>query len=285
MKKKFPIPVYLNQRIVFDILAMIEDGFSSISEVKTTDGTSKSKQEAGTATFGISNVMSTLLKIDVNANRQTQNQDTGQTERKFEKIHTPASLLNKVMKFMEHEKDSIVIEGALDIRKIDNGDFIDITTRLSPDPVYKVMTEMTKLTGLLTGHGQAFGVQADSEIEAQIKAMAELFNDGDIIYVVGELYNSIYKVILSIEPDSVLRGMDLRQITGNYRVFGKVSNIISDQNKSFDFGAGTNFDILKRLNPDVGEDIENLPLDLSSKTQNRQVSGPLIQITPIAIYV
>ena len=67
-KEQLVIPVYLNEKIVLDMLAIIEDGFSKVSEVSTSyenaDKIRNSKLGVG---FSTKNILEKLLKIQLNA--------------------------------------------------------------------------------------------------------------------------------------------------------------------------------------------------------------------------
>ena len=63
---KLIVPVYINEKIVFDMLATIEDGFSMVSQVNYTEhkeSNSIQKAEAGLSTSAT--ILSKLLKINV----------------------------------------------------------------------------------------------------------------------------------------------------------------------------------------------------------------------------
>ena len=62
-KEQLVIPVYLNEKIVLDMLAIIEDGFSKVSEVSTSYESAdkiNTKIEAG---FSTKNILEKLLKM------------------------------------------------------------------------------------------------------------------------------------------------------------------------------------------------------------------------------
>ena len=83
----FCVPVYLNQSVVFDLLAIIEDGLAQVSTIKTSENT-KNKGEAG---IGVSNVFA-LLGVTLKGER------SGESNREVthERVHTPVSLFAKV---------------------------------------------------------------------------------------------------------------------------------------------------------------------------------------------
>ena len=57
------IPVYLNQRIVFDLIAMLQDGMSTVTRVSSSEESkSVDNQRYGTS-FGLGQALSSLLKF------------------------------------------------------------------------------------------------------------------------------------------------------------------------------------------------------------------------------
>ena len=59
------VPVYINEKIVLDMLAIVEDGFSTVSQVSYTEhkeNNNAQKLEAGVSTSAT--LLSKLLKID-----------------------------------------------------------------------------------------------------------------------------------------------------------------------------------------------------------------------------
>ena len=65
--RKLLIPVYLNQRIVFDLLAMLQGGISTVTSVSKTEQSADEKSRKMGGSFGLSQALSSLLKIDLSA--------------------------------------------------------------------------------------------------------------------------------------------------------------------------------------------------------------------------
>jgi len=63
------IPIYLNQQIVFDLLAVFDDGFSRLSTIKTSTGETETNKSGIGASIGISNVFA-LLGISFSGERE-----------------------------------------------------------------------------------------------------------------------------------------------------------------------------------------------------------------------
>lgn len=94
--EKLIVPVYLNQKLVFDLLAMLQDGISTVKAINTTSGDSSSQNEKLSVGFGLSEAFSTLLKIDLSGSQDKSKSDTNSLETNEEKVHTPASLFFKL---------------------------------------------------------------------------------------------------------------------------------------------------------------------------------------------
>ncbi len=65
------VPVYLNQAVVFDLLAIVEDGFAHVSTIKTAES-SKNKGEAGVGATNVFALLGISLKTErgAEANRE-----------------------------------------------------------------------------------------------------------------------------------------------------------------------------------------------------------------------
>lgn len=66
-KNKLILPVYLNEKIIMDMLAIIEDGFSMVSEITSSSVATMSKDEKANASFSTSELLGKLLKIELDA--------------------------------------------------------------------------------------------------------------------------------------------------------------------------------------------------------------------------
>ncbi|SFT14341.1 DUF6414 family protein [Sphingobacterium wenxiniae] len=69
---KFTLPIYLNQKYVFDLLAIIEDGFSQIESVKTGQTSDISTSKGVSGEIGVNNVFA-FLKFGLGGNYTKQN--------------------------------------------------------------------------------------------------------------------------------------------------------------------------------------------------------------------
>ena len=87
------VPVYLDPQIVFDLLAMLENGFSQISTVNTSI---KESKENNSKMCGSLNTALSLIGVsldgEINKSKEKEDSETQTSE----KIHTPSSLFSKL---------------------------------------------------------------------------------------------------------------------------------------------------------------------------------------------
>ena len=100
-KHSLEIPLYLNQKIVFDLLASINDGFTQVTKLKTTSATEGNLGGTIEADLGNKNIFALLGvklkgKADVGHNREDNKEQ--------EEIHTPSSLFNNLKDRLFKEK-------------------------------------------------------------------------------------------------------------------------------------------------------------------------------------
>jgi hypothetical protein len=100
--KKLNIPIYLNQKIVFDMLATIEDGFSQFSTIQTSSEKSSASGGEASAEIGFSNVFA-LLGINFKGGLKKEDDSKGSETVSQQKVHTPVSLFQKLRDYLDEE--------------------------------------------------------------------------------------------------------------------------------------------------------------------------------------
>ena len=140
-KHSLEIPLYLNQKIVFDLLASINDGISQVTKIRTTSK-SNGEIEAGVdADLGNKNIF-TLMAVKLKGKVGTEKNN----EQEQEKIHTPSSLFNNLKSQLFKEKLVKCIDKKLG--KIQPGEFVEISGILKINPLITMMENMTKVLEL-----------------------------------------------------------------------------------------------------------------------------------------
>lgn len=286
------IPVYINEKIVLDMLAIIEDGFSTVSQVSYSDHKENSnaqKIEAGVSTSA--SILSKLLKIDLKG-ELSHSGNCGETENTTkEKVHTNVSLLSKFRAFLT---DANILKSGFDISNMKIGDFIEVEGELQKNPLINCMdifVDMLRMADIfaekpqLNAKTQAKAQkQQQNETMKKIKSFAsELKHSGTVDFILSD---SAGTVVLSAQEQYLSNDNISEILGGHFKVLGKVIAICADKTESIDLLRKTTLSILPHdLLADMflclqNEDMKqyNLP---ELKTE---ISGPAVIVIPVAIY-
>lgn len=141
--RDLPVPLYLNQQAVFDLLAVIEDGFSQLRAVKTSSSESeKGKDEVG-GEIGVSNVFA-FLGVKLKGGVSSESGSDRKREVSEERVFTPASLFAKL-------RAALIERGLLtDLDTVEHGalapgQFVEFSGILRKNPVVAAMEGMIQL--------------------------------------------------------------------------------------------------------------------------------------------
>ena len=286
------IPVYINEKIVLDMLAIIEDGFSTVSQVSYSDHKENSnaqKIEAGVSTSA--SILSKLLKIDLKG-ELSHSGNCGETENTTkEKVHTNVSLLSKFRAFLT---DANILKSGFDISTMKIGDFIEVEGELQKNPLINCMDIFVDMLRMADIFAEKPQLNAKTQAKAQkqqqdetmkkIKSFAsELKHSGTVDFILSD---SAGTVVLSAQEQYLSNDNISEILGGHFKVLGKVIAICADKTESIDLLRKTTLSILPHdLLADMflclqNEDIKqyNLP---ELKTE---ISGPAVIVIPVAIY-
>ena len=286
------IPIYINEKIVLDMLAIIEDGFSMVSQVNSTEQKESSASQAGSVSGTTSSLLSKLLKIDFSGDLEHASSTSGAENVTKEKIHTNVSLLSKFRATLEKEK---LLQKSSDITKIQIGDFIELEGELQKNPlidyidrvvsVYRMAEIFTEQPAL--GNRKAASVQKKQEDQTikQIKDfLEELKSSGTVDFILSGDKNT---AVLSAQENYLSNDNMSEILGGRFKVLGKVIAIRKDESESIDLLRKTTLSMLSDEFLDEffaafkSDDMKqfNLP-ELVTK-----ISGPALIVIPVAIYV
>lgn len=286
------VPVYINEKIVLDMLAIVEDGFSTVSQVNYTEhreDTSSQKLEAGASTSA--SILSKLLKIDLTGGlSHTGNSGENETVVK-EKIHTNVSLLSKFRSFLVNEK---ILKSNFDMSQIQIGDFIEIEGELQKNPLINYMDiflDVFRMVDVfaekpsLGNKTQAKNQRQQNQTTAdQIRSFVdELKHSGTIDFILSDEKGT---AVLSAQ-DQYLSNDNISEILGGrFKVLGKVIFICKDNSESIDLLRKTALSILpKKMLIDMLSSLENEELKMLNLPELKtEISGPAVIVIPVAIY-
>ena len=284
------VPVYINEKIVLDMLAIIEDGFSMVSQVNSSEQKESTSEQIGSVNASTS-LLNKLLKIDLKGDI-SHTGNVGENENiSKEKVHTNVSLLSKFRTTLEDEK---LLDTSSNISNVKIGNFIELEGELQKNPLIDYMDkiiDMFRMVDIFSdepelGNKKNASMQKKKEslILKQIKDFsAELKHSGTVDFI---LSGSTGTIVLSAQEQYLANDNISEILGGKFKVLGKVIAICKDDTESIDLLRKTTLSILTdELLDDffVGfksEDMKqfNLP-ELITK-----IKGPAMIVIPIAIY-
>lgn len=286
------IPVYINEKIVLDMLAIIEDGFSTVSQVSYSDHKENSNAQKIEAEVSTSaSILSKLLKIDLKG-ELSHSGNCGETENTTkEKVHTNVSLLSKFRAFLT---DANILKSGFDISNMKIGDFIEVEGELQKNPLINCMDIFVDVLRMADIFAEKPQLNAKTQAKAQkqqqdetmkkIKSFAsELKHSGTVDFILSD---SAGTVVLSAQEQYLSNDNISEILDGHFKVLGKVIAICADKTESIDLLRKTTLSIFPHdLLADMflflqNEDMKqyNLP---ELKTE---ISGPAVIVIPVAIY-
>ena len=298
--KELCIPIYLNQKIVFDLLAVQEDGFSQLSTLRTSTSDSETTKNGLGASIGVSNVFA-LLGVSFSGERGKEKGFQDQTEVSREKVHTPTSLFAKC-------RSNLISKGLLNyeintetIKNLKSGDFVEFHAVLHKNPIVDILTWIKAFGEMImpfvssNKQGKNSGQQKNSEqvfdkkIFGQIDAVLKMVTPSDSIELIGELKNgSGIRAVITCHPDFFNRSDPNEIIDGEFYVIGKIVKVIPEKTEAINLLRKTP---LGRLDPTMlsGLTVPFSQLEETGFQQNLKfttsIEGPAILIIPIAIYL
>ena len=283
-KNKLTIPIYLNTKIVFDMLATIEDGFAKVKNVQTSKN--KNREDDIEANIGTNNLFA-FLNVGIRGNHKG-NSSSGETVVE-ERTHTPVSLFQQLKEQLE---DAKLINR--DIKNLNIGDFVEVQGTLKNNPVIDMLSalkELMALANLFTDNkskkpqSKKDKFMADNKFNSQIDALIKgLQADGkkDIICEADGT-----NIVLPTDENYFLNNNMSEVTDGNYKILGKVIQICMDDGE-ISLLRNTVFSKLQLDKMKEFQDVFSDPSLIQFVGEGgikTVINAPVIMIIPIAIYI
>lgn len=289
------IPVYLNEKTVLDMLAIIEDGFSMVSEV--TSSSQDASSSTGKLSGGISTkaILDKLLKIQLEGSFQKDKSTTSGVDTKLEKVHTNVSLLSK---FRSELIDGNLLTcksgDNLDISNIKAGDFIEIEGELQKNPMIDIVEKIIdvfRMADIFTDKPPLGSKKVSSEKKAADNAtvrqmqsfLNELKHTGTVDFILESCGGT---AVLSAQEQYLANDNISELIGGTFKVLGKIIRVCKEDEDGINLLRKTTLNILDNttreqfLSMFKAEELAafNLP-DVQF-----MIAPPAVIIIPVAIY-
>lgn len=287
------IPVYLNQRIVFDMVAMLQNGMSTIAKVtEKTESKGADERNYGTA-FGLSKALSGLFKIDIHGARNLAETHGTEVKRTEEKVHTPASLFQMLRVNLFDSKK--IQEITSDI-SLEPGMMVEFSTMLSQNPVNHTLGTFIGLIDMICelsqqsnkkGHTSSQNQQLQN-VRKQISSFLNTANSGETTDLVSAIHlPTKHKVVITPEKEFLNDPKMSDLVDGELKVVGKIIRVISNDSSSLNL---LRKETVGALNPEILDQFFSA-LSAAAEQGNitvpditYEIKGPVIQVLPVAVF-
>ncbi len=292
IKDELLVPVYINEKIVLDMLAIIEDGFSTVSQVNFTEykeDSSLKKVEAGVSTSA--SILSKLLKINLSGDLSHLGNGGENKTVETEKVHTNVSLLSR---FRSHLVNENILRSKFVVSNIQVGDFIEIEGVLQKNPLIDYMERFVDIFRMANifdekppvgNRTQAKDLKKQEEVTMkQIQSFSnELKHSGTIDFILSEEKGTL---VLSAQEQYLSNDNISEIIGGHFKVLGKVIAVCKDETEGIDLLRKTTLSVLpESLMKEFFSELQGEELsEFNLPSLVTKINGPAMIVIPIAIY-
>jgi len=289
------IPVYLNQRIVFDMIAMLQGGIAKVTRVTSIESSSASDKQQFGATFGLNKALSSLLRIDVSGNTEKRNDDSLGTQTNEEKVHTPASMFQMLRRSLATDNKLSFIDDQYkpEIRQI-----VEFTAPLRKNPIIQTMDTLVGLVNMAILFSQAPPQQqhkgqksqtpdTNKAIKTQMEQFLESLKAGDTVDIISDTLTCGYRAVITLEREFLNDPTMSDLVDGHYNVLGKIIRVINDDKDSINLIRKTALSVMpENILNDALAGLSELSKTPGFKIPSMELvaKGPVLQVLPIAIF-
>jgi hypothetical protein len=302
----YPLPLYLNQKYVFDMLAMMEEGLSQLQNVKTTQTDQQDASRRYSGDVGVKNVFS-FLGVSLGAERASKKQRNEMQEITTERVYTPNALFARMREWLY--EDCPIVRSELSNTK--PGAFVEFEVTLRKNPLIETLETFLSLmqmalvfqepqqpkpkpTSQQQGRGQKPSVaQGPGEDEGdkvmrQMRGFLDQLNAQGSLDLVGTVTNQEgMQVVLTLDKAFLSDPSLSDLVDGQYTVLGKVVRVLPK-------GSEEKLNLLRKTG--LGKIQTQLLQEMTAKLQGAEGAGfkipdlameieaPAIQVMPIAIF-
>lgn len=310
----YPIPLYLNQKHVFSVLAMMEGGFAQLENVKATWSDQDSRSNKAAGEVGVSNVFA-LLGIKLSGERATQHQNADTQEVSSERVHTPDSLFARMRERL-HQEGRIKTES---FENVTPGDYVEFKVTLRKNPLINLLETMYSFVQIAEGVQESASQQPRSvgsgrnktqgpsgkptpaspqltspisnvqmlkQLEVLLKSLKGI--EGGTFDLIGTVTDSPMQVVLVLDPSFASDPTSRDLVDGEYTVLGKATRIVTgNSSDKINLLRKTSLGMAPAIVQQLVEILASMSthgLSVPDKIET-EVSGPAMQVVPVAIFI
>lgn len=291
---EFPLPVYLNQKYVFDILAMVEDGFSHLRSIKTSENNQVDSQIKGAAGLGLSNVFG-LLGVNFSGEKTSSDKQGNTSESQTDRVHTPDSLFSRTRNYLIDKK--LVRRDSLEACVA--GEFIEFESKLELRSLVDVFDSYLSVFKMVLGFDDGEQKDKSKKVEsnkhrvllASMENMAKQFRgERNNIDLIGEIISPTGQnitAVITLDKNFLSENSMSDMVDGSFKILGKVTRNIINTNETINLMRNTS---LSKMNSNFFDIFMSGFADLPTAGFKEEriiteVESPAIQLIPLAIFV
>lgn len=292
-----PLVLYLNQRVTFDILAALEDGFTQLATVETSNTKALDRGTERELSLGLSNVFA-FLGVGLRGGSSRSDRNSSQLKSTEQLVYTPASLFARLR--AELVRRSLVRtlpsenNGLPDLQV---GEFVEFRATLRRPPLVNLLRsfkEIIPLFGELQAQsgtqGRSRGAQkpnSNKAITDQIDTILRAITSAGAEDLIA--HTPAATVVLTAESSYFVDPTMNDVIDGDFIVFGKTTRVLQDSSSG-------SINLLRRspvgkfgsVTSALGSVSSQIPgleeLGFASDSMEPEIHGPALQVIPIAIF-
>lgn len=309
-----PIALYLNQRVTFDLLAILEDGFARMTTLQTSSSDAQSSGVEGAAQLGIGNPFA-FLGLSLGAKGQRDTASAAAEVLTEQLVHTPTSLFARLRQELLRRGLVKVLEGdSVAFEEVRPGQFIEFEAVLRRSPIVTVLEAFIGLApfiealevpsesssvgntaGRKAGRNQKSRErqQARSKPRSQppeglneVKLMHEAVTAAGSEDLVAEC--GTHRFVLTAEQPYFVDSSMNDVIDGTFRVFAKITRVVPQKDGEKEEGIS----LLRRSAlaglGDAGKELHSVFATFAeagfTKEAETEIPAPTLQMIPIGIF-
>ncbi len=284
------IPVYLNQRIVFDLLAMREDGISQVTQVVSTEHSGSIDQKRHGAGFGLSKALSSLLRVDISGDRTKVEGIDSSSSTNEERVHTPASLFFRLRKQIDERGDLVRLtpDSSTDIEP---HQFVEFESDLKRNPLLETIDSISSVMGMVVAleekspqRGKQRKMSDNEQVLEKMKSLGDDLRRGDSVDMVAYSVQGSDSALITLETEYLNDPLMADLVDGRFKVIGKVIRTVGE-GESIGLLRKTAFSVIpeKKLS-EMLSPFEAIGKMFDIPSLKLKIEGPAFHVLPIAIF-
>lgn len=299
--KDICIPVYLDSSLVFDIIAILEDGLTLKKYQTIHSQIEKGGSISGELGIPVNNLFG-LFNLNFGIKGEHKRNRLFGQDTSIEKTYTTASLFNKLRNLLIRDNNLKMDKLSEDyIKTLSPGDFIEADITIMKNPIIETFQTINKLIHLIKdfspeetvkpnpggGKKQKY-IKTENDMDKVSPMIETMLNDvqsNGYIDLIG-ITDSSVRFVLSTIRDYFINSDSDEILDGNYRVLGKIIKVVKGDEK-INLLRKTSFNAMQE------QIIDQLRISLDSTEESglslpkleTVIKSPAILVKPVAIYV